>query len=216
MGMAAYVCWILRRKSMSIERYIKWKPEYDILVGIINSQHKGILDFLNIWYSEISAETKLSNGVIEYMNTKYRFLARFSIGHIGFEEVVLKLLRSNYGFPQESFKLHISKHHDFINKDLKSLYQYFKSLSVGSSVELLTDIPGNTVSDIAKWWYNHIRAPFSSENHVPPDHEYRMFINEMDAERKISFLNDIIMYLGTNAKSKLAMIEAMDYFRDIA
>ena len=199
---------------MSIEKYIRWKPEYDIAINIINAQHKGILDFLNNWYSEISSEADSISDVIRYMNTKYQFLAKFSKGHIGFEEAVLRILEKRYGFPSETLQHHISLHHSFIHKDLAYLYQYIRSISNDKRLDLLQDIPSNAVSDIAKWWYNHIRHPFSNEVNEPPDHTYRSFIRNMGEEEKIGLLNDIITYLGTNAKSKLAMIEAMDYFRE--
>ncbi len=170
---------------------ITWKDEFATMVELINHQHRNILDFLNQWYNEVRGGIQVEDpGGL--MSRKFDYLNRFSLGHLRFESGLLRLLRDRYGFPAAEYHRHMQAHGRFVKELMIPLSREVKLLSRSDAETALQNISKDSLGDVGKWWYQHIKSPEPGEE-PGPDHRYRLFIEGLSPEQKLALLNDIIV-----------------------
>ncbi len=171
--------------------FIKWKDDFNTIVELINQQHLNVLQFLNRWYNEIR-DGKLSDDVAGLMGEKFEYLNEFSLGHLRFESGMLKILTEKYGYPRDEYQEHVEVHRRFVRELMIPLSKEIKLLAGSDEMSVLESISKESLRDVGKWWYQHIKSP--KEDEPPgPDHKYRLFIDKLSPDQKIALLNDIIL-----------------------
>ncbi len=177
----------------TIQTFIGWKREYDSHVSIIDLQHRGILGFINTWFTEVKAKGFEDSNLVEYMQSKFAYLDYYSKAHLKIEEKMLELLSRDHGFPQAEYKRHLDIHNRFIKDFMGSMATQIAMLSKGPDPMLVENLATDGLRDVARWWYSHIKTP---SEHAPagPDHVYRIHLDQLAAESKVRLLNDMILF----------------------
>jgi hemerythrin len=174
-----------------LTQFIKWKDAYGTRVELIDKQHLNILEFLNTWYNEVRGGAFTEN-VARQMNEKFQYLDDFTHGHLDFESKLLKVLKERCGFPQGAYREHLEIHYRFVSQLMKPLAEQVNILVESENEDLFRSIAKEGLTDVAKWWYQHIKTP--GEGEAPgPDHIYRMFIAELPLEKQLDLLNGVMV-----------------------
>ena len=125
---------ILNDTMFNHNLFIKWKPEYNLGISIIDEQHKGIVSTINsLFYAMQNKHGESVLSSVVNMVTEYTHI------HFDVEEEFLR----KCGFTD--FKQHQAWHNELRNK---LSYEGSKSLWEGNPQEFL-----NFLKD---WWIDHI------------------------------------------------------------
>ncbi len=180
-----------KARDQDFIKFITWKDDFATMVELINHQHRNVLDFLNQWYNEVRGGLKVEDPA-GLMSRKFEYLNRFSLGHLRFESGMLKLLRDHYGFSDQEYQEHMRSHSRFVKELMIPLSREVKLLGQSDTERALQNISKDSLRDVGKWWYQHIKAPEPGEE-PGPDHRYRLYIDSLSSEQRLALLNDIIM-----------------------
>jgi hemerythrin len=170
--------------------FIAWKPEYNCSVKIIDCQHKDTLMYLNSWYADIKLRKDKLKNPQKYLTSKLRYLNHFCSQHLSFEEDVLTILATSYGFNEKAFHDHIKVHRHFSESLLLGLTEQINQFIKSGSIYLLDDLIVESLKDIAKWWFHHISGHEKKE--ICNDNTYREFMKTLTKDAQLNLLNDII------------------------
>lgn len=180
-------------RNSGIQPFINWREDYDSHLKIIDKQHQGILNFINHWYNDIKGKVICQENVISYMREKFSYLEFYSKAHLAFEGKMLELLAAQHGFPRAEVESHLKIHQAFIAGFMQIGSEQLGLLIADKTGMMLDSIAEDSLRDVARWWFGHIRASVSG-NPSGPDHQYRLFLRQMPAEAKVDLLNDLILY----------------------
>lgn len=183
-----------QEETSPIVPFITWKPSYDCIVELINCQHQGILRFINAWYTDISSNRITQYQSVDYMRKKFTFLELFCDTHFAFEDTLLQILLHKFKFPQQVFDGHLRAHSKFVNNFMKPLEAQVDIFEQAKKSEMVENLVSETLYDVARWWYNHIRD-MADAKRTSYDHYYRLFIERLPEKDKIVLFNDLIMFV---------------------
>jgi hemerythrin len=170
---------------------VEWNDKNCCLVSLVDIQHQGILKFINDWRHQIvSAGDSISN-LAELMKLKMGFLDRFSKTHLCFEEKMLSLLVQDFEFPREEYERHLRIHQRFINEFTANVNNQLHTLGQRMDKELIDNLSGDALSDVARWWQRHITGP---TDNLPagPDYVYRLHLQNMPGGDLVVLLNRLL------------------------
>lgn len=177
--------------------FIKWRPEYDCQVRLINCQHQEVLLFLNRWYADLKLARFERDDLMGFLRHRFNFLTHYSNFHLAFEEDMLVLLVRRYGFPEDEFRAHVRDHREFNANLLSNLRSQIEVFARSGSSLLRDTILIDVLKDVAGWWYAHIRAPHEGKP-AGPDHVYRAFMSAMPAAALQELFNDLLVAAELN------------------
>jgi hemerythrin len=183
-----------------IQPFISWREDYDSHVKIVDRQHQGILGFINNWYGDLKGKLVRPENVVAYMGEKYSYLEFYSKAHLAFEEKMLDILVAKHGFPAEEQAKHLKIHQTFIRGFMQGGSEQMGLLMRDQSASVLNGIAEDTLKDVARWWFGHIRTPGEMQP-AGPDYQYRMFLQKLSAEAKVDLLNDLVLYFEESTVS---------------
>ncbi len=119
-----------------IKILIPWKPEYELGIESVDTQHKGLVDIINEFYTAF-AEGKVNECADQILEK----LIRYTEVHFADEEKIFGA--SDY--PDK--EAHEKKHKEFVDK----LKEYQNSLAEGKSMASY-----ELMEFLRKWLLNHI------------------------------------------------------------
>ena len=180
-----------KKHDQDFIKFITWKDDFATMVELINHQHRNVLEFLNQWYNEVRGGLAVEDPAA-LMSRKFEYLNHFSLGHLRFESGMLRLLKDRYGFPRQEYQEHLRAHGRFIKELMIPLSQEVKLLGDSDTKTALQNISKDSLRDVGKWWYQHIKAPEPGEE-PGPDHRYRLFVESLPEEKKLALLNDLLI-----------------------
>ncbi|MFZ5428284.1 MAG: hypothetical protein ACOZEN_15065 [Thermodesulfobacteriota bacterium] len=181
-------------EATPIVTYITWKPGFDSIVGIINCQHKGIMRFINEWYSDVYYKRISNLNIFDYMKDKYQFLQTFSDSHFVFEDALLTILTEKLGFPEKVYTAHLNAHSKFINNFMNPLFMQIEMFDAACHDADVRELTIDALKDVAHWWYNHIKDSCAGKT-VSYDHYYRLYIESLCEKDKILLFNELLMFV---------------------
>ena len=115
--------------------HLKWSNSLDTGIGVIDEQHKRIVDYINELYdAQQSLDKKLVGDVIEE-------LVDYTVSHFAFEESLMK--QASYPF----LKPHKKVHALFVKK----VNEYVERFQAGE------DVTEDLINMLQRWLVNHIR-----------------------------------------------------------
>jgi hemerythrin len=180
-------------RDKGIQPFINWREDYDSYIKLIDGQHQGILRFINDWYNDIKHKVVCPENVSAYMREKFSYLEFYSKAHLAFEEKMLEILVAKHGFPAQEREDHLKIHKMFITGFMQLGVEQLAMLVTDESGMMLDNVAEDSLKDVARWWFGHIRTP-GDLHPAGPDHKYRLFLNKMSATAKVDLLNDLILY----------------------
>lgn len=179
--------------NKGVQPFINWREGYDSQIKIIDKQHQGILGFINNWYHDLKGKLVRQENVVAYMREKYSYLEFYSKAHLAFEEKMLDILVARHGFPAEEQARHLKIHQTFIKDFMQGGSEQMGLLMRDQSASVLNGIAEDTLKDVARWWFGHIRPP-DQAHPAGPDHNYRVCLMKMSADAKVDLLNDLFLH----------------------
>lgn len=182
----------------SMEGFLRWRKSYQSCVLLIDEQHRGILNFINAWHRQLKREDSVAE-LFEFLKDKFEFLIRFSKGHLRFESEMLKLLKEQYGFPEDEYQSHLGKHRWFIEAFLVPLIKQLTQ-NKHNDPAMLEGLASDGLMDTARWWYDHIRAPLKDEG-PGPDHIYRDFLSQLPLEERLKIVNQMTVFIALHGNT---------------
>lgn len=170
---------------------VEWNDKNCCLVSLVDTQHQGILKFINDWHQQIVSTGDNISHLAELMELKMGFLDRYSQNHLRFEEEMLSLLVKEFGFPQEEYERHLRIHQRFINEFMANVNNQLHTLDQRMDKELIDNLSGDALGDVARWWQRHIAGP--TEN-LPagPDYVYRLHLQNLPVGDLVALLNRLL------------------------
>lgn len=191
-----------KKSDSGMRAFITWQAEYDCRVTVINQQHQDVLSFINHWYNELREIDLNQIDILAYMQGKFRYLDFYSKYHLAFEEMMLRLMVDDHGFPREEYDRHLEIHRAFMKNFMAVLDDQFsidREIKKNSGMEFIVI---DSLRDVAKWWFSHIKTP-SSDLVTPPDHVYRIFFQGLSPEAQVSLLNRVTLHFADIARTAL-------------
>ncbi|MBI4798508.1 MAG: hemerythrin family protein [Desulfarculus sp.] len=174
-----------------IKELLKWNDQYRCLVALVDTQHKGILDFINDWCQQLMSTRDNQFDLAQFMELKIGYLDRYSKTHLRFEEEMLSIMVTDFGFPKEEYERHVTIHKRFINEFMVNVNTQMQMLNQRMDKDMIEHLAGDALSDVARWWYGHIKGP-TDKLLAGPDHVYRLYLQKMAAEDLVALLNRLL------------------------
>jgi hemerythrin-like metal-binding protein len=183
---------MVSKHSQGLQDLLRWNEEYSCLVALVDHQHMGILGFINDWYHQIIATKGNIPHLSQFMADKLAYLEKYSRSHLRFEEEMMELLVQEYGFSQEEHQKHLIVHQRFIKDFMGSVASQLGMLSPSMAKGMVDSLAGDTLSDLARWWFGHIKGP-TAKLPAGPDHTYRNFLLGLPTDMSIDLLNNLLL-----------------------